>query len=247
MKDNHFTPVPGLGLLAVRSPTANSFLQGLVTCDVSQVSEANSLLGAHCNSKGRILFSFRLFLHDGVLYLKMPQEMIDRAIHHLQKYAMFSKVTLEKLPVDSENKNSLSDINAWILADIQAGIATVYPATEGLFIPQMLNYSQLGALSFIKGCYIGQEIVARTEHLGKLKRHLHHAIIKAPEKTFSPGDVITRQDQDEIGSVANAALDNDKNWQLLVVLQDEAVKNADTLFCHDSLIQLTSAATEEKK
>lgn len=60
----------------------------------------------------------------------------------------------------------------WRLADVRAGLAQVYAITCELFVPQMLNLDRLGAISFTKGCYTGQEIVARTQHLGRIKRRL---------------------------------------------------------------------------
>jgi folate-binding protein YgfZ len=60
--------------------------------------------------------------------------------------------------------------NEWRAADIAAGLPQVYAATSGAFVPQMLNLDRLDAISFTKGCYTGQEIVARTQHLGRIKR-----------------------------------------------------------------------------
>jgi folate-binding protein YgfZ len=60
--------------------------------------------------------------------------------------------------------------NEWTAADIAAGLPQVLPETSGSFVPQMLNLDLLDAISFTKGCYTGQEIVARTQHLGRIKR-----------------------------------------------------------------------------
>ena len=60
--------------------------------------------------------------------------------------------------------------NEWRAADIAAGLPQVVAATSGSFVPQMLNLDRLDAISFTKGCYTGQEIVARTQHLGRIKR-----------------------------------------------------------------------------
>jgi len=65
---------------------------------------------------------------------------------------------------------SAADDNAWRLAQIDAGEAQVYPETAGQFVAQMLNLDLVGAISFTKGCYTGQEIIARTHHLGRIKR-----------------------------------------------------------------------------
>ena len=61
---------------------------------------------------------------------------------------------------------------AWRLADIRAGMPQVYAATSEQFVAQMLNLDLLDAISFTKGCYTGQEIIARTQHLGRIKRRL---------------------------------------------------------------------------
>ncbi len=61
---------------------------------------------------------------------------------------------------------------AWRLADIRAGMPRVYAATSEQFVAQMLNLDLLDAISFTKGCYTGQEIIARTQHLGRIKRRL---------------------------------------------------------------------------
>jgi folate-binding protein YgfZ len=60
--------------------------------------------------------------------------------------------------------------DAWWLADIAAGLPQVFAASSEAFVPQMLNLDRLDAISFTKGCYTGQEIVARTQHLGRIKR-----------------------------------------------------------------------------
>ncbi len=61
--------------------------------------------------------------------------------------------------------------NAWRQAELKRGITWLSPATSGQFLPQWLGFEQLGAVNFRKGCYPGQEIVARTHYLGKVKRH----------------------------------------------------------------------------
>ena len=72
--------------------------------------------------------------------------------------------------------------NEWRAADISAGLPQVYAATSGSFVPQMLNLDRLDAISFGKGCYTGQEIVARTQHLGRIKRRtLRYRLPSGPE------------------------------------------------------------------
>lgn len=66
----------------------------------------------------------------------------------------------------------VSPRSAWLLADIEAGIPTIVAATSGEFVPQMVNLDLLGGISFTKGCYTGQEIVARMKYLGRVKRRM---------------------------------------------------------------------------
>jgi len=61
--------------------------------------------------------------------------------------------------------------DAWKISELQRGISWMCPETSGQFLPQMLGFDTLGAVNFRKGCYPGQEIVARTHYLGKVKRH----------------------------------------------------------------------------
>jgi len=75
------------------------------------------------------------------------------------------QANLEELTLNS------TALNAWKLAELQRGITWLCPETSGQFLPQMLGYDDLGAVNFRKGCYPGQEIVARTHYLGKVKRH----------------------------------------------------------------------------
>jgi folate-binding protein YgfZ len=65
--------------------------------------------------------------------------------------------------------------DAWELLDIEAGIASIGPNTSDAFVPQMINLDRIGGISFTKGCYVGQEIVARTQHLGRIKRRMYRA------------------------------------------------------------------------
>ncbi|MDT3721501.1 folate-binding protein YgfZ [Pseudomonas oryzihabitans] len=64
-------------------------------------------------------------------------------------------------------------LDTWLLAQVRAGVGQVFGATRELFVPQMINLQALDGVSFRKGCYTGQEIVARMQYLGKLKRRLY--------------------------------------------------------------------------
>jgi folate-binding protein YgfZ len=81
---------------------------------------------------------------------------------------------------------------AWRLADIRAGMPQVFGATSEQFVAQMLNLDLLDAISFTKGCYTGQEIIARTQHLGRIKRRLSR--LRLPPGSWSIGQALRLTD-----------------------------------------------------
>lgn len=113
---------------------------------------------------------------------------------------------------------------AWELLEIRAGIPDVTPATLEAFVPQMLNLDLLGGINFKKGCYTGQEIVARTHYLGKVKRrtHLGHANTAQPP---NPGDGVYGVDSTEpVGLVVSAAPAPQGGYDLLAEIRLESVE-----------------------
>jgi tRNA-modifying protein YgfZ len=80
----------------------------------------------------------------------------------------------------------------WRLADIRAGLPQIYLATRETFVAQMLNLDLLDAISFTKGCYTGQEIIARTQHLGRIKRRLYR--LRLPRADWRIGESLRLTD-----------------------------------------------------
>ncbi|MGD2073859.1 MAG: folate-binding protein YgfZ [Gammaproteobacteria bacterium] len=109
---------------------------------------------------------------------------------------------------------------AWRLLDIEAGIPMMYPETREAFVPQMVNLQLVDGVSFKKGCYPGQEIVARMQYLGKLKRRMYRVRIDT-ESTPPPGEDIYSADDDNqsIGTLVSAAPHPDGGHAALAVLQ----------------------------
>ncbi|MEA3109353.1 MAG: tRNA-modifying protein YgfZ [Gammaproteobacteria bacterium] len=78
--------------------------------------------------------------------------------------------------------------HAWRLADIRAGLPQIYAATREMFVAQMLNLDLIDGISFTKGCFTGQEIIARTQHLGRIKRRLHR--LRLPAGSWAVGQAV---------------------------------------------------------
>jgi folate-binding protein YgfZ len=118
------------------------------------------------------------------------------------------------------------ELNQWLLGQIRAGIGQVMPTTRELFIPQMLNLQAVGGVSFKKGCYTGQEIVARMQYLGKLKRRLYRVQLDATELPEPGTPLFVPSHSSAIGEVVIAARAAEK-IELLAVLQAEAAEAGD--------------------
>ncbi|WP_332846355.1 CAF17-like 4Fe-4S cluster assembly/insertion protein YgfZ [Pseudomonas lactucae] len=117
-------------------------------------------------------------------------------------------------------------LNDWLLGQIRAGIGQVMPQTRELFIPQMLNLQAVGGVSFKKGCYTGQEIVARMQYLGKLKRRLYRLKLDAAQMPEPGTPLFSPSHNSAIGEVVIAAK-ADLSIELLAVLQAEAADSGD--------------------
>ncbi|MGR4038067.1 CAF17-like 4Fe-4S cluster assembly/insertion protein YgfZ [Pseudomonas sp. 910_21] len=116
------------------------------------------------------------------------------------------------------------ELNQWLLGQIRAGLGQVMAQTRELFIPQMLNLQAVGGVSFKKGCYTGQEIVARMQYLGKLKRRLYRLALPAGELPVPGTSLFSPTHNSSIGEVVLAAQAPDQ-VELLAVLQAEAVED----------------------
>jgi len=111
----------------------------------------------------------------------------------------------------------------WRLADIRAGLPQIYLATREAFVAQMLNLDLLDAISFTKGCYTGQEIIARTQHLGRIKRRLYRLLL--PRADWRIGESLRLTDG-RAGRLVEAVPSND-GVEALAVLNLQTAAAAD--------------------
>jgi folate-binding protein YgfZ len=104
-----------------------------------------------------------------------------------QILGQFSALTLLWRKLINAHKHVAADI--WEYLDFTAAIPRIYPATTEKFLPHEINLQHLNALSFNKGCYTGQEIIARMQYRGKLKNQLYHAIVNTTLTPSPGGDI----------------------------------------------------------
>jgi hypothetical protein len=115
----------------------------------------------------------------------------------------------------------------WEWLEIRNGIPLITPATQEQFVPQMANMELIGAVNFHKGCYPGQEIIARTQYLGQLKRRMVLAHVEG-ETPPQAGDALfgSELEGQASGMVVNAQAAPDGGYDLLAVAQTTSIADA---------------------
>lgn len=188
--------VPDVALLGVAGPGAESLLA--------------SALGV-VPQEDHTLLAF-----DGGHVIRVPQLGFIIAVAVERVAEVWQRLAAGATPVGPA---------AWQWREIHAGVVRVTGATQELFVPQMANLDLIGAVNFKKGCYPGQEIVARTQYLGKLKKRAYLARIEAP--AVEPGQPLFSADFGEqaSGQIANAALNGDGSYDALVVVQSSSLEH----------------------
>lgn len=114
-------------------------------------------------------------------------------------------------------------LNAWQLLQIRNGMGEVNAASWERYIPQMLNLQQFNAISFRKGCYTGQEIVARMQYLGKLKRRMFRLLLEGDQRLPAGSLIVNRDTGQTLGDVVMSARSGNK-VEILAVLQKDAAQ-----------------------
>ncbi|RKG31815.1 folate-binding Fe/S cluster repair protein [Acinetobacter guerrae] len=161
---------------------AQKFLQGQVTVNVEALPENSTRYTAICDLKGRIHFGLWLKKQSTESFqIVTTQDQSEEFAKHIRKYGAFSKMKLEDAGIvfptlvekSSKFSTTETDINAWQLQAIETGQAWIAQNTEHEFQPQELRLHQREGVHYDKGCYLGQEIIARLWFKAKPKHWLH--------------------------------------------------------------------------
>jgi folate-binding protein YgfZ len=115
------------------------------------------------------------------------------------------------------------DDAAWMLSQVHAGVPQIDAPTQEKFVPQMVNFELLGGVNFKKGCYPGQEIVARSQYLGKLKRRT--TLVTVDDPSAKAGDELfaSLDPEQPCGMIVNAAPNGAGGVDALVEIKLEAI------------------------
>lgn len=204
---------------------AQKFLQGQVTLNVEALAENLNRYTAICSLKGRIQFGLWLKkLNPESFEIVTTQDQAEEFAKHIKKFGAFSKMKLEQaapvFPIlkgdTTEFGTIATDITLWQQQAIQAGQAWISATTAELFQPQELRLHQREGVHYDKGCYIGQEIIARLWFKAKPKHWLHLV-----QGTGDAPDVASKlhNDLEVVNSIAIAG-----GYQALVVAKPAALE-----------------------
>lgn len=179
--------------LELRGPDAADFLQGYLTADLAQLSAETALPMAYCNIKGRVRASGWAVGEQRRVRLLVHASVAEALAADLGRYLVFAKSTLREpagglrfdrqrtpgaiaLPPTEHFATFDAATNAghsrFAEACAESGFVVVAQGAADAFLPQMIGLADAGAVSFSKGCYLGQEVVARAEHRGAVKQRL---------------------------------------------------------------------------
>lgn len=167
-----------LGAVRIQGAEAVRFLQGQLSHDVALLSPGHPMLAGLHNPQGRVIALLRLMLvgTDDILAL-LPRELAASVAARLAKYVLRAKARVTDASDEPQLASLISDLPLDEIsrtARIAAGLPQVYAPTSEQFVAQMLNLDVLDGISFTKGCYTGQEVIARAHYRGRVKRRMQH-------------------------------------------------------------------------
>ena len=132
--------------------------------------------------------------------------------------------------LDTSLQQALEEIPAapladWQASEIAAGVASLTAATTESFVPQMLNWQHVGGIHFKKGCYTGQEVIARMHFLGQLKKSLFRYTCEGAGTLPAPGESLLDGDR-SVGNVVNSVGFSDGHSEILAVVRHDAAEKS---------------------
>ncbi len=134
---------------------------------------------------------------------------------------------IDELRQEISSQAKITDPELWYLLDIRSGIPTIHAGTVEAFVPQMVNMQLLDGVSFDKGCYVGQEVVARMKYLGELKRRMYLARTDCSTRP-QPGDDLYSSAGTEsgqrTGKIVMSAPAPEGGYELLAVIDNSSIE-----------------------
>ena len=175
------------------------FLQGQITNDINLVSNDKFIDSAVCNVQGRVISLFMIRKYAEDFQIIVDSSLSIKLLNHLKKYAVFFKTEMNIINQLSKGLVVISD-EEWKKDCIKKGRAEINDHLSEKFTPHELNYHNNEIINFQKGCFTGQEVIARMQYRGKLKFALARFGIKKSQ-LMERGEMLTNHAGKNIGQV----------------------------------------------
>jgi len=235
----------GYGVLAFRGADAAKFLQGQLSADMEALSPGASTIAGLHNPQGRVVAILAIVRTSAEEFLAaLPEDLVTAVARRLGKFVLRARVRIDDDSANTRvlrgltggyqpsiawgNRRLLlvprgdalpddpgSPPAEWNLAGVREGLPLVYAATSETFVAQMLNLDLLGGIAFDKGCYTGQEVIARAHYRGRVKRRMQRWL-NAGGTLLKPGDTASARDGRAL-TVVRVAPDGTGRQELLAV------------------------------
>lgn len=201
--------------IRVSGPDARAFLQSQLTRDMADITPDTWRTVAWCDPRGRVLSVMMARGDEDHVDLVLPAEGLADITRKLSMYTIGRRVELApavavggghgeppghaaSLEIDparwlGEATDNQENDPGWLPIDLRTGLPWLLPAASGRHLPQFLGLQRLGALDYRKGCFPGQEVIARLHHLGRIKHGLrgfrmNSGAVPAPASALHTGD-----------------------------------------------------------
>jgi len=183
-------------IIVVEGKDSIDFLQGQISTDVSKQEIEQIDRSAICNLKGRVIASFLCKkISNDQFHLITHQSVVKKLMDTLNKYAVFSKVSINE---GDDNIGDYVDDEAWKNSIIDNFDPEIYSENSEKYTPQELGYDKNGRIDYKKGCFTGQEIIARMHYRSPGNFSIARVEIDDPNKSFD--QVFTVNDK-KVGNI----------------------------------------------
>lgn len=230
-----------MGVIHVAERDAREFLQGQLSNDLLRLTPEHSLLAALNTAQGRVIAIVRLVQRVDGIFAILPLTLVSKVIAALGRYVLRTKVALSDassqltvagvpgangrqwilLPrAELTAPSPAGALEQWNLAGIAAGEPQIHPETSEMFVAQMLNLDLVDGVSFTKGCYTGQEIIARTQHRGRIKRRMLRYRVRGAA-LLGRGEQVLLDDR-RVGRIVESATRSAAEGEILAVVPLDA-------------------------
>lgn len=219
-------PLSYLSVIRLRGADVQQFLHNQLSAEINALQAGQATFADLCQIKGRVIALLLVQLDEEGAFLVCAKQLAKAVAKRLGMFVLRDDVQIsiepglavfgvgndtemptqdciEPLPglayLIGERRGDDSEDNTWKATELAHGIAWLNAASTEKFLPQMLGHESIGALNFRKGCYPGQEIIARTHYLGKLKRN---ALLAEVSTLITPESVEEVSLQNSVGEAS---------------------------------------------